>query len=233
MAVISTIALLWCISVSVSRVYLGVHSFLVSAVQGIRAHYCTVAVKRLFSHSQDVITGFLMAVVMLLVIVPLLPLLDHFILYTPYFPVTGFVTICLLLYLYPVDKKWTNDRGDTATILGSMFGVMCGFAFHGPFPDDVDTGPFVPAFPSLNTIGLCFLRFVVGILLLLPTRFVMKLLCFRLLPAMMPTHGVEEVAHRPLVEIPYKIITYSAIGFNAAYTATAVFAMCGISRWGE
>ena len=174
-----------------------------------------------------------MAVLMLLLIMPFLPFLDHFILYTPYFPATGFLTVSLLLYLHPVDEKWTNDRGDTAAILGSVFGLMCGFTCHGPFPDDLDMGPFVLVFPSLNQVGLCFLRFVVGILLLLPTRFIMKLLCFRLLPAMMPTHGVEEVAHRPLVEIPYKIITYSAIGFNATYSASMFFEMCGMSRWGE
>ena len=172
-----------------------------------------------------------MAIIMLLLTVPLLPLLDHLIIYTPYFPATGLVTISLLLYIHPVDEKWTNDRGDTGAILGTTFGLMCGFTCHGAFPDDVDVGPIILVFPSLNTIGLCFLRFVVGILLLLPTRFVMKLLCFRLLPAMMPTHGIEEVAHRPLVELPYKIITYSAIGFNAVYTASVVFGMCGISRW--
>lgn len=168
---------------------------------------------------------------MLVLIIPLLPILDRFILDAAYFPATGFLLIVLLLYIYPVDKKWTTDRGDTAAILGSTFGVMCGFTCHGAFPDDIDVGPFVVQFPSLNAIGLSFLRFVVGIMLLLPTRFVMKLLCFRLLPAMMPTHGIQEVAHRPLVEIPYKIITYSAIGFNTIYTAALVFEICGISRW--
>ena len=47
----------------------------------------------------------------------------------------------------------------------------------------------------------------------------------------MPTHGVQEVVKRPLVELPYKIITYGAIGFNAVFLSKRVFEICGISRW--
>ena len=140
--------------------------------------------------------------------------------------------VIFLLYIYPVDpNKWTMDRGDTGAILGSGMGVILGFHLHGRFPDDFDSGPFVIAMPSLQVIGASVVRFVVGVLLLLPTRFVMKLLCFRLLPAIMPTHGVKEVVKRPLVELPYKIITYSMIGFNAVYLVAYVFEICGISRW--
>ena len=47
------------------------------------------------------------------------------------------------------------------------------------------------------------------------------------------THGVEEVVKRPLVELPYKVITYSSIGFSAAAVAPVVFEICNISRWEE
>ena len=140
--------------------------------------------------------------------------------------------VIFLLYIYPVDpNRWTMDRGDTAAILGSGMGVLLGCHLHGRFPDDLDSGPFVVTMPSLQVIGASVVRFVVGVLLLLPTRFVMKLLCFRLLPAIMPTHGVKEVVKRPLVELPYKIITYTMIGFNAAYLVAYVFEICSISRW--
>ena len=133
---------------------------------------------------------------------------------------------------YPVDpNKWTMDRGDTGAILGSGMGVILGFHLHGRFPDDFDSGPFVIAMPSLQVIGASVVRFVVGVLLLLPTRFVMKLLCFRLLPAIMPTHGVKEVVKRPLVELPYKIITYSMIALNTTYLVFYVFEICNISRF--
>ena len=84
--------------------------------------------------------------------------------------------------------------------------------------------------PSLQLIGMCVIRFVVGILFIIPVRFVMKLLCFKLLPAIMPTNGVEEVVKWPLVELSYKLITYSTIGFTASYVAPVVFDICNIGR---
>lgn len=77
---------------------------------------------------------------------------------------------------------------------------------------------------------MCVIRFVVGILFIIPVRFVMKLLCFKLLPAIMPTDGVKEVVKRPLVEFTYKLITYSTIGFTASYVAPVVFDICNIGR---
>ncbi len=143
-----------------------------------------------------------------------------------------FATVIFLLYIYPVDPlKWTMDRGDTGAILGSGMGVILGFCASGPRPDDLMTGPFVTTLPSLSVISISLVRFVVGILLILPPRFIMKLLCFKLLPAIMPTHGVEDVRRRPLVELPYKIITYSFVGFNASYLVPFVFNILDISRW--
>ena len=137
-----------------------------------------------------------------------------------------------MLYIYPVDpNKWSKDRGDTGAILGSAGGVLLGCCAVGQFPDDIETGPFPVFLPSIQVMSLCIVRFIIGLLLLLPTRFVMKLLCFKLLPAIMPTHGVEEVVKRPLVELPYKLITYGAIGFNAVYLCALVFEICGVSRW--
>lgn len=123
------------------------------------------------------------------------------------------------------------DRGDTAAILGCFIGVIAGFSVHGPYPDDLDPGPYVISMPSLQVASLSLVRFVVGILLVLPTRFLMKLLCFKFLPAIMPTHGVQEVVKRPMVELPYKLITYSAISFNAIYLCPIMFEICNINRW--
>ena len=159
-------------------------------------------------------------------------IIEDFLFNSPYTPAYLIIIVIFLLYIYPVDTQcWSKDRGDTAAILGTSLGVLLGHCVNGPFPDDLDPGPFPVGFPSINVMSLCVIRFVVGLLLLLPTRFVMKLLCFRLLPVIMPTHGVEEVKKRPLVELPYKIITYGAIGFNALYLSKVVFEICGISRF--
>jgi len=150
-------------------------------------------------------------------------------------PATGLVLIFLViffLYIYPTDtKNWSRDRGDTGAILGATLGVLLGQCAMGRFPDDLDQGPFDVSFPSVHMLSLGMVRYVIGLSLLLPMRFIMKLLCYKLLPVVMPTHGVKEVVKRPLVEMPYKIITYGALGFNATYLCPIVFEFCGVSRW--
>ena len=174
----------------------------------------------------------MVSVFILIFYIPAIDAIDSFVLYSGCVPFVLLPLVVFLLYIYPVDPKhWTMDRGDTGAILGSSFGVILGIAYHGPYPDDLATGPFPIFLPSLQEVWMSLLRFIVGVLLLLPTRFVMKLLCFKLLPAIMPTHGVEEVVKRPLVELPYKIITYGAIGFNTVWLAPMVFEICDIARW--
>ena len=112
-------------------------------------------------------------------------------------------------------------------------GVLLGQCMMGRSPDDLDMGPFPITFPSVHIMSLCIMRAVVGLLLLLPTRFVMKLLCYKFLPMVMPTHGVRDIVKRPMVEVPYKIITYGLLGFNAVYLNVVVFEICGISRFNQ
>ena len=169
---------------------------------------------------------------MLIVCLPGIPYFDWFVFDYEYTLIAVPLLVIFLLYIYPVDpERWTMDRGDTAAILGVGMGVVLGFHLHGRYPDDLESGPFEVALPSLQLVGESIVRFVVGVLLLLPTRFIMKLLCFRLLPAIMPTHGVQEVVKRPLVELPYKIITYSMISLNINALVFYVFEICNISRF--
>ncbi len=187
-----------------------------------------------YAHIQDIIGGILIAIVILLITVPKLDAIDNFLKYSDYTLYLALFWVVFLLYIYPVDPNhWSTDRGDTAAIMGASTGVLIGVWYAGDNSDNLLTGPFVVELPSIQCISLSIVRFIVGVLILLPTRFVMKLLCFKLLPVLMPTHGVKEVVHRPLVELPYKIITYGAIGFNATYLAPIVFEICGISRFSE
>ena len=155
---------------------------------------------------------------------------DKFLMASPVGPLIALLAVILMLFLYPVEKgRWSIDRGDTAAILGVGLGVFTGCWLSTPM-DDILTGPFPIKLFSYNTLVMSFVRFVVGILVVVPTRFIMKMLCFKILPVIMPTNGVEEVRRRPLVELPYKIITYTSIGFNVAYLSPLVFSLINISR---
>ena len=158
--------------------------------------------------------------------------LDQYLLHSSYTPMLAFSTVIFLLSIYPVDSnRWTMDRGDTAAILGVGLGIVLGANCLGEVMDDKKALPIPLHWPSLSDVWLATVRYVCGTFLLIPTRFVMKLLCFRLLPYVMPTGGVEEVGKRPWVELPYKVITYSAIGFNCYYTSTLFFKLLEINRY--
>ena len=181
---------------------------------------------------QDILGGLLISVVMLALSVPLLGPLDIYLLHSPITAPLSLAVVVLLLAIYPVDPhQWTMDRGDTAAILGVGLGIVIGSNFLGEIADDLLQPPIQLQWPVLTDIYLYIVRFVLGLLLLVTTRFIMKLICFRLLPALMPTGGVEEVGKRPWVELPYKVITYGAIGFNCAYTSIHLFRAFGICRY--
>ena len=156
--------------------------------------------------------------------------IDGFLMGSSFGPLIALAAVIFMLYIYPVEKdRWSMDRGDTAAILGVGLGTFMGCWLNTPM-DDILTGPFPVRLFSYHTVVMSLVRFVVGILLVIPTRFIMKMICFKTLPFIMPTNGVEEVRKRPLVELPYKIITYTSIGFNVAYLSPLFFNLINISR---
>lgn len=177
------------------------------------------------------IGGVSVSLLMLAVLLPPLSYIDSFIFNSNLFLIVAPLIILFLLYIYPIEDIWTPDRGDTAAILGTLLGSLSAMHFNGPYPDDLLVGPFPVAFPNYQLIMYSLLRFIIGILLVFPVRFIMKLLCFRFLPAVVPSHGVEDVGKRPLVVLPYKIVTYTAMAFSAIYIAPKVYELCNVSRY--
>ena len=152
---------------------------------------------------------------MLLICVPFLGQVDLLLVHFPYTPLLLLSLATLLLYIYPLKPgSWSMDRGDTAAILGVAVGVMSGASTFGETPDDLLVPPIAFHWPTLMGLWVALIRYVIGILLIVSNRFLMKLLCFRLLPLIMPSGGVEDVGKNPWVELPYKIITYTSVGFH-------------------
>ena len=179
---------------------------------------------------QDLAGGIGVSLVIYLLSSLFLESTDKFLMASSIGPLIALLAVVFMLYIYPVEKdRWSMDRGDTAAILGVGLGVFTGCWLNTPL-DDILTGPFPVQLFSYHTLLMSLIRFVVGILLVVPTRFIMKMICFKILPVIMPTNGVEEVKKRPLVELPYKIITYTSIGFNVAYLSPLFFNLINISR---
>ncbi|KAF3700720.1 Sphingosine-1-phosphate phosphatase 1 [Channa argus] len=206
-----SLALCWCLLVCVSRIYMGMHSVL------------------------DVIAGVLYSGLILLLFLPALDLIDGFNLTCRYAPV---IIICLHLGLglfsFTLDT-WSTSRGDTAQILGTGAGVaLASHANHylGLMPDPTpDQLPFTMPPLSLGLVGMALLRLILGVLVLVATRALMKAITIPLVCRVfgVPSGDVRKARQHMEVELPYRYIVYGAVGFNVLFLVPLLFRQTQLS----
>lgn len=178
---------------------------------------------------QDVIAGVLFSSLILLFFLPALDLIDGFNLTCRYAPI---LIICLHLGLglfsFTLDT-WSTSRGDTAQILGTGAGVALAShvnhllrAMPDPTPDQL---PFIMPPLSLGLVGTALLRVVLGVLVLVATRAVMKAVTIPLVCRVsgVPSGDVRKARQHMEVELPYRYIVYGAVGFNVLFLVPLLF----------
>ena len=73
------------------------------------------------------------------------------------------------------------------------------------------------------------LRSVIGILILVPIRFILKFLFYRVLPALcgnkLPVHELCKLQH---YELPYKFLTYNVLGIFITLFIPLSFELLGV-----
>ncbi|KAA0718210.1 Sphingosine-1-phosphate phosphatase 1 [Triplophysa tibetana] len=205
-----SLAIVWCVLVCLSRIYMGMHSIL------------------------DVIAGFLFSLLILLIFGPSLDTIDTFNQTHPYAPVL-IVSLHLGLGLFSFTlDTWSTSRGDTAQILGSGAGIALASHLNhrlGLLSDPpVSMLPLQPPAFTLGMIGLCALRFLLGVIILLATRAVMKALTIPLVcwAFGIPRNDVRKARQHMEVELPYRYIVYGTVGFNSLFLVPFVFAHIGL-----
>lgn len=177
----------------------------------------------LFCLLQDVIAGVLYSVLILLLFLPALDLIDGFNLTCRFAPlIIVSLHLGLGLFSFTLDT-WSTSRGDTAQILGTGAGVA--LASHvnrrlGLMPDPTpDQLPFVtPAFGA-GLVAAALLRLVLGVLVLMATRALMKAVTMPLVCRVfgVPSGDVRKARQHMEVELPYRYIVYGAVGFNVLF----------------
>ncbi|XP_072428884.1 sphingosine-1-phosphate phosphatase 2 isoform X2 [Chiloscyllium punctatum] len=181
--------------VSLSRLYTGMHTVL------------------------DVICGILVTAVFMVLTYPFWNIIDNFQLTSPLTPVIAIVIPFFMSYTYPALDHYSPTRGDTTIILGVASGCTIGFWMnyqYGRTYEPTGSLPFELPSVTLEIVSLAIARFLVGIIVLVATRQVVKTLTLKALYAWFNVgkHDVE-ARKRLEIEVPYKFVTYSSIGFNA------------------
>ncbi|KFR01609.1 Sphingosine-1-phosphate phosphatase 2, partial [Opisthocomus hoazin] len=180
----------------------------------------------------DVIGGALISAVLLVLLYPVWDTIDHLLLTSPFCPLLSIVVPLVLCYNYPKLDYYSPTRGDTTTILGAGAGATVGFWLSNQYAVPADTREnFQLGFPLITSkmAVLVLARSSVGIFVVLLTRQLMKSAVLGLLGYRykFPINDLE--ARRRLeVEVPYKFITYSSVGFSATVLVPLLHELFGL-----
>ncbi|XP_028253619.1 sphingosine-1-phosphate phosphatase 1-like [Parambassis ranga] len=190
-----SVALSWSLLVCVSRVYMGMHSVL------------------------EVITGFLYSLLVLAFFQPILDKIDNYYMTDHYAPLVIILShVGFGLVAFSLDS-WSTSRGDTAQGLGT--GAGAALATHVNYQLGLLQDPPLSSLPltippvSTGMVIRSLLRFVIGVAVLLVTRMVMKAVTIPFLCRLfgLPSDDVRQARQHMKVELPYRYIVYSVVGF--------------------
>lgn len=203
-------ALSWCLLVCGSRLYLGMHSFL------------------------DILAGLVLAALLMVILVPVVDFIDQLQLTSVYSPLVTVPAVVAMTKFYPKSDRWSPARGDTCVILGAGSGILLGSWLNyqtGIIQGPAMEPPFPIIWPEWNVFALALTRAVIGILCLLSSRGIGKLVVFSLvcyLRKLDPRDPNTRI--RASVEVPYKLITYIGMGLTITFLSPAVFRFLHIER---
>ena len=162
---------------------------------------------------------------------PYVSAIDNFQLNFTFAPILNFILGIILIKCYPSVKQWSTARSDTTVILGATFGSLSAATMMNKLGllDKPLTPPIYSIIPP--NLGLCFVRTIVGMLIVVATRQLAKTAVLRVTCWYYGLDWKDPESKRSAkVEMPYYYLTYSTIGFNACFTCPLVYRMLGINR---
>lgn len=205
------VALSWSVLVCVSRVYMGMHSVL------------------------EVITGFLYTLLILAFFQPNLGKIDNYYMMGSYAPLMIVVShVGFGLVAFSLDS-WSTSRGDTAQALGT--GAGAALASHVNYLLGLQLDPPLSSLPltlpslSVSLVLRSMLRFFIGVAVLLVTRMIMKAVTIPFLCRLfgLPMDDVRQARQQMKVELPYRYIVYSVVGFSCVCFVPLLFKILGLA----
>ncbi|KAK5928929.1 hypothetical protein CgunFtcFv8_010207 [Champsocephalus gunnari] len=195
--------------VCLSRLYTGMHSVL------------------------DVLSGVLISALILSSTYPYWESIDRFQLSSSFSPLLGVCLPLLLSYSYPQLDHYSTTRGDTTTILGASGGCWVGYwldhQLGGPLHPLGEKMPARLPPLTLNSVFRGGARSLLGVVALLGTRQLVKTLSLK---ALFSCYSVEtrdpDARRRREIEVPYKLVTYMAVGLVNSLLVNRGFVLLGL-----
>ncbi|XP_060085856.1 sphingosine-1-phosphate phosphatase 2-like [Ylistrum balloti] len=207
-------AVLWCSMVSLSRLYLGVHSVL------------------------DILVGIVLSLAVIALTIPYVGDFDWYQQTHPFAPLVIFISsLAMCTVFYPSSKtgdEYTyNTRGDAVQIVAVLAGVGLGAwtNLHLGFTNVIDNNadlPYELELPTLKVIAMSVMRFFVGTVILFSMQFLMKIPLVRIFSYI---QGLEKPDKKhPQVEVGYKFVMFYCLGMAISFIIPFVHCMFGLDR---
>uniref|UniRef100_A0A674JJK3 Sphingosine-1-phosphate phosphatase 2 n=1 Tax=Terrapene triunguis TaxID=2587831 RepID=A0A674JJK3_9SAUR len=179
----------------------------------------------------DVIGGTLISAALIALTYPAWDIIDHLMLTSPFCPILSIVVPLLLCYNYPKLEDYSPTRADTTTVLGAGAGATIGFWLNNLYaaPDYPNESLHLNLPPISEMMMVVLAKFLVGVFILLVTRYFIKGMALRVLCSRYQVSVNNLEARRRLeIEVPYKFITYSSVGFSATVLVPLVHDLLGL-----
>ncbi|XP_044886412.1 sphingosine-1-phosphate phosphatase 2 isoform X3 [Mauremys mutica] len=179
----------------------------------------------------DVIGGTLISAALIVLTYPAWDIIDHLMLTSPFCPILSIVVPLLLCYNYPKLEDYSPTRADTTTVLGAGAGATVGFWLNNlcAAPNYPNQSLHLSLPPISEMMMVVLAKFLVGIFILLVTRYFIKGMALRVLCSRYQVSLNDLEARRRLeIEVPYKFITYSSVGFSATALVPLVHELLGL-----
>ncbi len=187
------------------------------------------------SSSQEVITGFLYSVLILVVLHPMLYDIDTFYLSHSYAPlIILLVHVGFSLLTFSLDS-WSTSRGDTAQALATTAGAALASRLNhqlGLQPDPSEEAlPLTLPLIDRALLTRSIMRLLVGVAVLLAFRAAMKAVAIPLACRIfgVPSDDVRKARQHAPVELAYRFIVYGPVAFCCVFLVPLLFGFLGLS----
>ncbi|XP_012521403.1 sphingosine-1-phosphate phosphatase 1 [Monomorium pharaonis] len=211
------IALLWCALVSMSRLYLGMHTVL------------------------DVVAGLVLAIALMIPLIPLVDITNSYVI-TNFWLVAILIAISIAaIVYYPSSPKWTPTRNDTTMVVSVAAGLHVGAwlnYYTGLSRTSQSSSLFNIIWPTYSTLGRMIIRTALGFFGVITTKKLCKFFSYIMICCILQINWKELMKcqdynsnrNKVFVDLVYRYLACFMIGVNTVYLLPQVFSMIGIER---
>lgn len=203
------LALTWTVLVSLSRIYLGMHSVL------------------------DVIVGILCVCLLFPLLFPFLNDFDHFSVTHPLAPIFTIGIPFIMCICYPPVDKWNTARRDTTLLVGVAAGISVGswLSYQYGLAVESPPTPYAIYLPTLMTVGLSFLRLLVGVPLMLLTGELLRPIVRRIISHILKMDLQDpQIKKMQIYELTDSFIPFLFVAINVTFGIPLIFKLLSIDR---